>query len=71
MWMCVFCPAGPLRYIIIHKGCVYYFKSSTSPAPQGAFSLNGYNRLVEGATVTLQLTTVLYVETTTYAASVQ
>lgn len=43
--MCVFCPAGPLRYIIIHKGCVYYFKSSTSPAPQGAFSLNGYNRL--------------------------
>uniref|UniRef100_A0A3Q4HW48 SH3-domain binding protein 2 n=1 Tax=Neolamprologus brichardi TaxID=32507 RepID=A0A3Q4HW48_NEOBR len=33
----------PLRYIIIHKGCVYYFKSSTSAAPQGAFSLNGYN----------------------------
>ena len=37
---------GPLRYLIIHKGCVYYFKSSTSPAPQGAFSLNGYNRSV-------------------------
>uniref|UniRef100_A0A8C2EH73 PH domain-containing protein n=1 Tax=Cyprinus carpio TaxID=7962 RepID=A0A8C2EH73_CYPCA len=36
----------PLRFIIIHKGCVYYFKSSTSAAPQGAFSLNGYNRLV-------------------------
>ncbi|TSM12583.1 SH3 domain-binding protein 2 [Bagarius yarrelli] len=34
----------PLRYIIIHKGCVYYFKTSTSATPQGAFSLNGYNR---------------------------
>ncbi|KPP68809.1 SH3 domain-binding protein 2-like [Scleropages formosus] len=34
----------PLRFIILHKGCVYYFKSSTSPTPQGAFSLNGYNR---------------------------
>ncbi|XP_041755366.2 SH3 domain-binding protein 2 [Coregonus clupeaformis] len=36
----------PLRYIIIHRGCVYYFKSSTSPTPQGAFSLNGYNRVM-------------------------
>lgn len=44
---CVDFLTGPLRYIIIHKGCVYYFKSSTSPAPQGAFSLNGYNRSVE------------------------
>ncbi|XP_064798391.1 SH3 domain-binding protein 2-like isoform X1 [Oncorhynchus masou masou] len=39
----------PLRYIIIHRGCVYYFKSSTSPAPQGAFSLNGYNRVMRAA----------------------
>ncbi|KAM9841152.1 SH3 domain-binding protein 2 [Aulostomus maculatus] len=39
----------PLRYIIIHKGCVYYFKSSTSPVPQGAFSLNGYNRVMRAA----------------------
>ncbi|XP_034752177.1 SH3 domain-binding protein 2 isoform X2 [Etheostoma cragini] len=39
----------PLRYIIIHKCCVYYFKSSTSPAPQGAFSLNGYNRVMRAA----------------------
>ncbi|XP_041826262.1 SH3 domain-binding protein 2 isoform X2 [Melanotaenia boesemani] len=39
----------PLRYIIIHKGCLYYFKSSTSPAPQGAFSLNGYNRVMRAA----------------------
>ncbi|XP_061733141.1 SH3 domain-binding protein 2 [Nerophis ophidion] len=39
----------PLRYIIIHKGCVYYFRSSTSPAPQGAFSLNGYNRVMRAA----------------------
>ncbi|XP_061555378.1 SH3 domain-binding protein 2 isoform X3 [Phycodurus eques] len=39
----------PLRYIVIHKGCVYYFKSSTSPAPQGAFSLNGYNRVMRAA----------------------
>ncbi|XP_026798422.3 SH3 domain-binding protein 2 isoform X2 [Pangasianodon hypophthalmus] len=36
----------PLRYIIIHKGCVYYFKTSTSATPQGAFSLNGYNRVM-------------------------
>ncbi|XP_071206274.1 SH3 domain-binding protein 2-like isoform X3 [Salvelinus alpinus] len=39
----------PLRYIILHRGCVYYFKSSTSPAPQGAFSLNGYNRVMRAA----------------------
>ncbi|XP_059894941.1 SH3 domain-binding protein 2 isoform X2 [Gadus macrocephalus] len=39
----------PLRYIILHKGCVYYFKSSTSAAPQGAFSLNGYNRVMRAA----------------------
>ncbi|XP_052464696.1 SH3 domain-binding protein 2 isoform X1 [Carassius gibelio] len=39
----------PLRFIIIHKGCVYYFKSSTSAAPQGAFSLNGYNRVLRAA----------------------
>ncbi|KAM3599308.1 uncharacterized protein V6R79_003543 [Siganus canaliculatus] len=39
----------PLRYTIIHKGCVYYFKTSTSPAPQGAFSLNGYNRVMRAA----------------------
>ncbi|XP_028835744.1 SH3 domain-binding protein 2 isoform X2 [Denticeps clupeoides] len=36
----------PLRFIIIHEGCVYYFKSSTSATPQGAFSLNGYNRVM-------------------------
>ncbi|KAM6975902.1 SH3 domain-binding protein 2 [Tautogolabrus adspersus] len=39
----------PLRYTIIHKGCLYYFKSSTSPAPQGAFSLSGYNRVMRAA----------------------
>ncbi|XP_051875850.1 SH3 domain-binding protein 2 [Pristis pectinata] len=36
----------PLRYVIIHKGCIYYFKSSTAANPQGAFSLNGYNRVM-------------------------
>ncbi|XP_077334022.1 SH3 domain-binding protein 2 isoform X1 [Lithobates pipiens] len=39
----------PLRYVIIHKGCVYYFKSSTSSSSQGAFSLNGYNRVMRAA----------------------
>ncbi|GAA6098143.1 SH3 domain-binding protein 2 isoform X1 [Tachysurus ichikawai] len=39
----------PLRYIIIHKGCVYYFKTSTSATPQGAFSLNGYNRVMRAS----------------------
>ncbi|XP_016894249.1 SH3 domain-binding protein 2 isoform X2 [Cynoglossus semilaevis] len=39
----------PLRYVIVHKGCVYYFKSSTSPSPQGAFSLSGYNRVMRAA----------------------
>ncbi|XP_063780624.1 SH3 domain-binding protein 2 isoform X2 [Pseudophryne corroboree] len=39
----------PLRFVIIHKGCVYYFKSSTSAASQGAFSLNGYNRVMRAA----------------------
>jgi len=38
--------SGPLRFVIIHEGCIYYFKSSTSASPQGAFSLNGYNRCV-------------------------
>uniref|UniRef100_UPI00398F4E05 SH3 domain-binding protein 2 isoform X2 n=2 Tax=Pristiophorus japonicus TaxID=55135 RepID=UPI00398F4E05 len=36
----------PLRFVIIHKGCIYYFKSSTAANPQGAFSLNGYNRVM-------------------------
>ncbi|XP_062870779.1 SH3 domain-binding protein 2 [Trichomycterus rosablanca] len=39
----------PLRYIIVHKGCVYYFKTSTSATPQGAFSLNGYNRVMRAS----------------------
>ncbi|XP_069488201.1 SH3 domain-binding protein 2 isoform X2 [Ambystoma mexicanum] len=39
----------PLRFVIIHKGCVYYFKSSTSAYSQGAFSLNGYNRVMRAA----------------------
>ncbi|CAJ0953290.1 unnamed protein product [Ranitomeya imitator] len=38
-----------LRYVIIHKGCVYYFKTSTSATSQGAFSLNGYNRVMRAA----------------------
>ncbi|XP_041081786.1 SH3 domain-binding protein 2 isoform X2 [Polyodon spathula] len=39
----------PLRFVIIHKGCIYYFKTSTSASPQGAFSLNGYNRVMRAA----------------------
>ncbi|KAM4807627.1 SH3 domain-binding protein 2 [Rhinophrynus dorsalis] len=39
----------PLRFVIIHKGCVYYFKTSTSASSQGAFSLNGYNRVMRAA----------------------
>ncbi|XP_060102115.1 SH3 domain-binding protein 2 [Heteronotia binoei] len=39
----------PLRFVIVHKGCVYYFKSSTSASPQGAFSLKGYNRVMRAA----------------------
>uniref|UniRef100_A0A8C8RJK4 SH3 domain-binding protein 2 n=1 Tax=Pelusios castaneus TaxID=367368 RepID=A0A8C8RJK4_9SAUR len=39
----------PLRFVIIHEGCIYYFKTSTSPSPQGAFSLNGYNRVMRAA----------------------
>ncbi|CAN2388436.1 SH3 domain-binding protein 2 [Pristimantis euphronides] len=39
----------PLRYVIIHKGCVYYFKTSTSATSQGTFSLNGYNRVMRAA----------------------
>ncbi|XP_060044512.1 SH3 domain-binding protein 2 isoform X2 [Erinaceus europaeus] len=39
----------PLRFVIIHKRCVYYFKSSTSACPQGAFSLSGYNRVMRAA----------------------
>uniref|UniRef100_A0A8C3XQ46 SH3 domain binding protein 2 n=1 Tax=Chelydra serpentina TaxID=8475 RepID=A0A8C3XQ46_CHESE len=39
----------PLRFVIIHEGCIYYFKTSTSASPQGAFSLNGYNRVMRAA----------------------
>ncbi|XP_006893673.1 PREDICTED: SH3 domain-binding protein 2 [Elephantulus edwardii] len=39
----------PLRFVIIHKRCIYYFKSSTSACPQGAFSLSGYNRVMRAA----------------------
>ncbi|KAG8453421.1 hypothetical protein GDO86_000159 [Hymenochirus boettgeri] len=39
----------PLRFVIVHKGCVYYFKSSTSASSQGAFSLKGYNRVMRAA----------------------
>ncbi|XP_043918837.1 SH3 domain-binding protein 2 isoform X2 [Protopterus annectens] len=39
----------PLRFIVIHKGCIYYFKSSSSTSPQGAFSLSGYNRVMRAA----------------------
>ncbi|XP_029447953.1 SH3 domain-binding protein 2 isoform X2 [Rhinatrema bivittatum] len=39
----------PLRFVIVHKGCIYYFKSSTSASSQGAFSLNGYNRVMRAA----------------------
>ncbi|NWX26854.1 3BP2 protein, partial [Notiomystis cincta] len=39
----------PLRFVIIHEGCIYYFKSSTSASPQGAFSLKGYNRVMRAA----------------------
>ncbi|KAM5338889.1 SH3 domain-binding protein 2 isoform 2-T2 [Glossophaga mutica] len=39
----------PLRFVIIHKRCIYYFKTSTSASPQGAFSLNGYNRVMRAA----------------------
>lgn len=42
--LCPYYTAGPLRFVIIHKRCIYYFKSSTSASPQGAFSLSGYNR---------------------------
>nr|XP_056711665.1 SH3 domain-binding protein 2 isoform X2 [Euleptes europaea] len=39
----------PLRFVIVHRGCIYYFKSSTSASPQGAFSLKGYNRVMRAA----------------------
>lgn len=39
----------PLRFVIIHQRCIYYFKSSTSASPQGAFSLSGYNRVMRAA----------------------
>ncbi|KAI5261772.1 Sh3 Domain-Binding Protein 2 [Manis pentadactyla] len=39
----------PLRFVIVHKRCIYYFKSSSSASPQGAFSLSGYNRVMRAA----------------------
>ncbi|XP_016014790.2 SH3 domain-binding protein 2 isoform X3 [Rousettus aegyptiacus] len=39
----------PLRFVVVHKRCLYYFRSSTSASPQGAFSLSGYNRVMRAA----------------------
>uniref|UniRef100_A0A8C4X1L4 PH domain-containing protein n=1 Tax=Eptatretus burgeri TaxID=7764 RepID=A0A8C4X1L4_EPTBU len=34
-----------LRFTVVFNGCIYYYKSSSSQRPQGAFSLKGYNRV--------------------------
>ncbi|KAK3751365.1 hypothetical protein QZH41_009309 [Actinostola sp. cb2023] len=30
------------RYLVLHKGCLYYYKDSTNKKAQGQFSLSGY-----------------------------
>uniref|UniRef100_UPI00358F981A SH3 domain-binding protein 2-like n=1 Tax=Myxine glutinosa TaxID=7769 RepID=UPI00358F981A len=35
-----------IRFTVVFNGCIYYYKSSSSPRPQGAFSLKGYNRVL-------------------------
>uniref|UniRef100_A0A8C4WQN0 PH domain-containing protein n=1 Tax=Eptatretus burgeri TaxID=7764 RepID=A0A8C4WQN0_EPTBU len=35
-----------IRFIVVYCGCIYYFKTSSSAQPQGAFSLKGYNRII-------------------------
>uniref|UniRef100_UPI00358F8FED SH3 domain-binding protein 2-like n=1 Tax=Myxine glutinosa TaxID=7769 RepID=UPI00358F8FED len=35
-----------IRFIVVYCGCIYYFKTSSSAQPQGAFSLKGYNRIL-------------------------
>lgn len=33
---------GQDRYLVLHKGCLYYYKDSTDKSAQGQFSLSGY-----------------------------
>ena len=35
-------PAGKRRYLILRKGCLYYFANETASAPKGQFILTGY-----------------------------
>nr|XP_032807830.1 SH3 domain-binding protein 2-like [Petromyzon marinus] len=35
-----------LRFTVLYRGCIYYYKSCSSVYPQGAFSLRGYNRVL-------------------------
>ncbi len=33
---------GKSRFMVLHHGCIYYFKETDSSAPKGKFALNGY-----------------------------
>lgn len=33
---------GQDRYLVLHKGCMYYYKDSNDKKAQGQFSLSGY-----------------------------
>ena len=54
-WPDVFFLAGKRRYMIIHKGCIYYFTDSNSSEPKGNFSLQGYRFVFLLSTTTSQL----------------
>ena len=33
---------GKNRFMVLHHGCIYYFKETDSNAPKGKFPLNGF-----------------------------
>ena len=41
----IVCFVGRDKYVILHKGCLYYYNSSDAKTTAGKFSLSGYRYL--------------------------
>ncbi|KAH3789039.1 SH3 domain-binding protein 2-like isoform X2 [Dreissena polymorpha] len=43
--------AWPQAYVVIHDGCIYYFKDEKAKKPAGKFSLYGYNSVIRASEI--------------------
>lgn len=41
----------PQAYVVLHEGCLYYFKNEKSRAPAGKFSMYGYNSIYRASEI--------------------